>query len=112
MALTCVRNCQFSFKCSKQWEELTRTSFERVRHCASCSRDVFYCATDAELAESVKLNRCVAVDLPDTVGYPNKDNSGQVLIRTTVGVVSPEPRAAIDKEEVDPFSSTDLSPLR
>jgi hypothetical protein len=47
------------------WEELHPTTFERVRHYTSCTRDVFYCQTDDDLAESVRLNRCVAIDAPE-----------------------------------------------
>lgn len=84
-----VRNCQFAFKCPKKWDELTRTSFDRVRHCSNCSRDVFLCTTDAELAESIKLDRCVAVDLAT--------GPGSRPIRT-VGVVDSGPMYTIDEE--------------
>lgn len=75
MTETRLRNCKFAFKCDKRWDDLTRTSFPQVRFCNECSRDVFLCATDAELAESVRLNRCVAIEVAqqvhvDTVTIP------------------------------------------
>jgi len=67
MGSATIRNCKFAFKCSKQWDDLVLTAFDQVRHCNSCERDVFYCRTDADLADSIRLNRCIAVDLCEAV---------------------------------------------
>lgn len=52
----------FAFACDKKWRHLSITAIENVRHCADCNKDVFLCHTNAELEESARLNRCVAVD--------------------------------------------------
>jgi hypothetical protein len=89
-----VKNCQFAFKCPKKWEDLTLTLFDRVRHCHGCQRDVFLCNTDAELAEAVRLNRCVAVELPREADYPS---SGSVA--HTVGVLDCGQDFHVDEDE-------------
>ena len=75
-ALT-IRNCIFGFKCNKTWEDLGETSSDNVKFCQSCQKEVFFCESDDELVESIRLNRCVAVfkhgilgDVTATVGYP------------------------------------------
>ena len=89
-----IRNCQFAFKCDKRWEELEPTPLAEVRHCTQCEHDVYYCATDAELAKAVRLNRCVAVDAPRPMAGKAKgrkgrtgDDSGRLL-----GLVLPKNR--------------------
>ena len=58
-----IRNCTFVFKCDRQWSLLKKTSLPNVRFCEDCEREVFYCETDQQLAESVALNRCVAIQV-------------------------------------------------
>lgn len=83
-----VRNCQFAFKCPKNWEQLAPTFSASVRHCSTCAQEVFLCRTDKELAESIRLNRCVAVDL----------RAGGSTIARTLGVVDVEKTMFIDEE--------------
>ncbi len=58
---TAIRNCRIAFKCNKQWEQLAKTQFGRVRYCGDCERDVFFCSSDTEILEAIRLNRCVAL---------------------------------------------------
>lgn len=59
---TFIRNCVFSFKCEKKWDELVQTKINDVRFCESCHREVYFCKTDEQLRESIVMNRCVAVE--------------------------------------------------
>ncbi|MGE0116089.1 MAG: hypothetical protein AB7T07_14555 [Steroidobacteraceae bacterium] len=87
MSSTRIRNCLFAFKCDKQWGDLIRTSFEKVRFCTDCSRDVFFCSTDSELAEAVRLNRCVAVAVVSAL--PTDMHRRKLEEQILLGVVNP-----------------------
>lgn len=58
-----IRNCSFAFQCSQQWENLSPTDKPNIRHCATCDTNVHLCVTKNELVDSIKANRCVAVDV-------------------------------------------------
>lgn len=67
----------WEFKCPKQWAELEATEREDVRHCASCSQEVYLCTNAAELNNYARRGLCVAWDEkgPEeisimTLGYP------------------------------------------
>ena len=59
---TYIRNCIFSYKCEKKWDQLTPLKQIDVRFCDSCQKEVYFCRTDEKLRESIVLNRCVAVE--------------------------------------------------
>lgn len=61
-----IRNCRFAYKCKKQWSDLTPTDsgIDNVRHCDDCQQSVYLCWSDAQLAEAIRLNRCVALIAP------------------------------------------------
>jgi hypothetical protein len=70
-----IRNCTFGFKCATEWEQLNETSSPDVRFCLDCEKEVHFCRTDEQLAQAIRLNRCVAVELAEstvryTVGIP------------------------------------------
>ena len=52
---------KFRFECPKKWGELHETSDNRVRHCASCSKLVFLCSTDEEIALHSEAQDCVCI---------------------------------------------------
>jgi len=56
-----IRNCIFAFRCNKRWEDLNRTTKPGVKFCDDCSKEVFWCASDAALARAVKQGQCVAI---------------------------------------------------
>jgi uncharacterized protein (TIGR02996 family) len=53
---------EFRFKCPKQWSALARTDAPNIRHCATCARDVHFCATIEEVREHAWASHCVAFD--------------------------------------------------
>jgi hypothetical protein len=57
-----LRNCVFGFKCTAKWNDLDRTSNRSIRFCQECQKEVHLCLRDEELAEAIKLNRCVAIE--------------------------------------------------
>ncbi len=73
-----LRNCTFGFNCAAEWDGLSETSDPSVRFCLDCQREVYFCKTTEQLADAIRLNRCVAVRLdpgvrqpmPPTVGVP------------------------------------------
>jgi hypothetical protein len=58
-----IRNCTFGFKCAVEWDGLSETSDSSVRFCLDCQREVYFCKTTEQLADAIRLNRCVAVRL-------------------------------------------------
>ncbi len=69
-----IRNCQFAFKCKVSWDELAHTHATEIRFCRDCQREVYFCYDDDELAEAIRLNRCVAIqqdtDFTPLLGEP------------------------------------------
>lgn len=63
-----IRNCEFSYKCPKAWDELTPMSVTSQRHCAQCQRTVHLCLTADDLAKAILRNDCVAVELDREYG--------------------------------------------
>ncbi len=59
-----IRNCKIAFKCSKNWDDLEHLT-DVTRHCSTCDQAVYLCTTDAELAEAIRLDHCVAIS-PDS----------------------------------------------
>jgi sulfur relay (sulfurtransferase) complex TusBCD TusD component (DsrE family) len=57
-----IRNCAFAFKCTAKWQDLTKTSNVLINFCEDCQREVYFCENDDELANAVRLNRCVAIN--------------------------------------------------
>lgn len=84
MTDTHIQNCKFAYKCNKAWGDLQPTTFAQVRFCNECSRDVFLCTTESELAESVRLGRCVAVGVPTTQRSRSFDEDVDCLIGLVV----------------------------
>lgn len=80
-----IRNCptQFKFVCPKTWDSLTLTDMDTVRHCDHCSRELYFCDSDAETIAHARAGHCIAREIPD----PGK------LPRVFVGMPSnlPEP---------------------
>ena len=109
-----IRNCEFRFKCPKQWASLEATQNEKERFCSQCQRLVYHCKTPEELQLAINKNRCVAVQLVDypPVSYgigrsetptmmvgeprPKTDNKPPPGYQTTPPTQPPEP-ASPDK---------------
>ena len=69
---TSIRNCIFAYRCDKQWSGLAETSDPDIKFCDACQREVFYCYDDEDLAQSIVLNRCVAIDMENHAIEPKK----------------------------------------
>lgn len=74
-----LRNCEFGFKCTANWDEMTPTVQQGVRHCEECKKNVYFVTKPEELALAISLNRCVAI-----APLQSKDNLN--LDRPTLGV--------------------------
>ena len=59
-----IANCQFEFKCPKQWGELTDDGKLDSRFCDACERRVHLCVTNEELRARAKAGECVAFYRP------------------------------------------------
>lgn len=57
-----IKNCEFTFKCPRAWEQLDLTDKFDERHCASCDRLVYLCHDDEALARHVQAGHCVGVE--------------------------------------------------
>ena len=53
---------QFEFLCPKRWDGLAPTGTDRVRHCAQCSKSVYFCASIDEARERGRRHECIAID--------------------------------------------------
>ena len=92
-----LRNCVFGFKCTANWDEMKRTSEQRVRHCDECKKDVYFITKPEELIEAINLNRCVAIAPPESqkdIYYP----------RPTLGV----PRSTGDDSHLEGSDAPDF----
>ena len=58
-----IRNCEFKFKCPKDWDALKRTETPAQRFCNECNQIVYFCHTAEELMVAMKEDRCVAINL-------------------------------------------------
>ena len=57
-----IRNCEFAYRCTKTWGELTSfLEYDNVRECSDCSKLVHLCTTDDDLSEAIRNNYCVAI---------------------------------------------------
>jgi hypothetical protein len=57
----CDAELSFSFECPKRWEALVPTERPKVRSCAACQEEVYWCATVEEARGYAMRGRCVAV---------------------------------------------------
>ena len=86
-----IRNCRpvIAEPCPRKWEALTDTADPAVRHCESCGKSVFFCATDEETIAHARAGECVAREEPEP-----GDLGRMVLGRPSVPVVvTPEQMA-------------------
>ena len=78
--MSLIRNCKFGYQCDRDWDDLKAIDVEDdVRYCSSCHSIVYFCHTDEDLAESIRLNRCVALMLVDELGLEARVMVGSPL---------------------------------
>jgi hypothetical protein len=63
-----IRECDFAFKCPKQWENLRGGDDPDKRYCETCERDVHFVSSRIEFEVALKLGRCVAAEVDDERG--------------------------------------------
>ena len=63
-----IKNCEFAFKCPRDWPRLTATANGGERHCASCDKLVYLCQDNDALIRHVQAGHCVAVEDVSHVG--------------------------------------------
>lgn len=59
-----IRNCEFKFKCTRQWEDLEAaptTRFDSPRRCNDCRKLVWAADSEDQLARYILHNYCVAI---------------------------------------------------
>lgn len=54
---------RFEIVCDKTWVDLTPTKNQKVRHCGTCNKNVYFCDTLADAREHSQDEHCIAVDL-------------------------------------------------
>ena len=59
-----IKDCEFEFKCPKNWYRLRSTSNPAQRYCGSCRRTVHFCTNQVELDAASALGLCVAIEAP------------------------------------------------
>ena len=70
-----IVNCDFAFRCSKNWTEMQETDRTNVRFCGECKKNVYFAENNAALKRLSVEGKCVAV-------YENKPVSNFPM-RTT-----------------------------
>lgn len=56
-------NLRFNVRCPKEWGSLAPTERADVRHCESCRKHVYYCASVAIARNHIENGDCVAIDV-------------------------------------------------
>jgi len=54
---------RFEFLCDRTWADMQPTEDTDVRHCATCSKNVYYCDNLADAREQSSNGHCIAVDV-------------------------------------------------
>src|SRR5438128_1836974 len=87
-----IVNCDFAFRCSKNWEAMQETNLASVRFCGECQKNVYFAQTNADLQSLSAEGKCVAVyeynPIPD-------------FSMTTAGMPVPPPRDFIYSQPPD-----------
>ncbi len=53
---------EFKFACPKRWDALAPTETDGIRHCGSCERAVYFCASVEQARARGRLGQCIAID--------------------------------------------------
>ena len=66
-----IRNCEFRFKCPKDWWELQPTKISTERFCTQCQKTVHFCRNQTELHDAIVKDLCVAIEIEPEGGLPS-----------------------------------------
>lgn len=83
-----TQKCNFSFKCSQQWEKLLPTKKSDRRFCNSCQRDVYYINSEVDLIKARNNGDCVAV-ADDRAKLKRSQTKAIKPIPVVMGIVNP-----------------------
>ena len=79
-----IEGCEFAFKCTREWNQLTKTDTDDKRFCFACERTVHLCDASLLLDLHVKASHCVAVPHPTRktfyVGSPTVEYHATKLV--------------------------------
>ena len=89
-----IKDCEFEFKCPKNWYALRSTSNAAQRYCGSCKRTVHFCTNQAELDAASAMGLCVAIEAP----------TQRIKLPPLMGVRRMQPERAATPEPVFPRS--------
>ncbi|MGH9908096.1 MAG: hypothetical protein ACRD8U_21200 [Pyrinomonadaceae bacterium] len=64
-----IKNCEFVFRCPREWEQLEATEVFDERFCGMCKRVVYRCDNELLFELHVKAGHCVAVPDPSRKRY-------------------------------------------
>ena len=69
---TTIRLCGLKYKrqCPLKWESLAATADPGVRHCRTCDREVYFCASDEETMAHADEGHCIARAAPHPSELP------------------------------------------
>jgi hypothetical protein len=77
-----IRNCHFSFKCPKRWDDLVDDKMEsNSRLCPSCDKRVYICKTMQEVEGRALAGECVAI-YTGACSQMNRDKPNHVSLHT------------------------------
>lgn len=66
-------NCTLEKECPADWHRLVETDRDKVRHCATCAKDVHFCTDQGELDAHAAQGHCVAFYEPRATRPRNKN---------------------------------------
>jgi hypothetical protein len=56
-----IRNCVLGRDCKQIWERLIETNDSSLKYCRKCEKNVFMILSDTDVANAIRLNRCIAI---------------------------------------------------
>lgn len=63
-----------------KWDDLKSTEEADVRYCQKCEKNVYFCHSDKQLWDAIRLNRCIAIDADQADGSEPKKAEPRVLM--------------------------------
>ena len=67
-----IKNCNFTYKCPKIWDYLTKTDNDDIRYCSACNENVYKVTSEEEFLKISSVKKCVYINAGDnhTLGLP------------------------------------------
>lgn len=77
---TKILNCNFRFKCPKDWSSLTDIGVENQRYCGVCNENVHWCTTQQDIDAAISNDQCVAFASETKIWDTEKDGSQKLYM--------------------------------